>query len=345
MINLDQISNLSDSGKISEDAIHWNPESGYAEGTNFTINASPRPIAGSGQHMGLTLKLNADLKNYYCSSTSSAGFKILLHSPVEMPKIKDYGFSIEPGFETHASIAPQLNDASNLIRRVPIEIRQCIFEGENTLKFFKSYSKKNCEMECEADLVDEACGCVMHFMPRATEDTVICERSEYACYEKIKLKIDSSKEDYLCECLPGCSEINYKISLSSAKIGNGSFAISDHELGKMDSNFVHENIALIHLFLMHSSFRSFTKEELMGFTDFLSNTGGLLGLFMGFSVISLIEIMYFLTCYPFFRQKLKNRNEKKKKMEQRLLVSQNSDDKFKLNSMKRGKVKLYTSRW
>lgn len=43
----------------------------------------------------------------------------------------------------------------------------------------------------------------------------------------------------------------------------------------------------------------FTKNELIGFTEFLSNTGGLLGLFMGFSVISLIEIVYFLTLRPY----------------------------------------------
>lgn len=66
-------------------------------------------------------------------------------------------------------------------------------------------------------------------------------------------------------------------------------------------------------------FRRYSKEEFIGFTEFLckfvdaifqrhqymclsflliANTGGLLGLFMGFSVVSIIEILYFLTIRP-----------------------------------------------
>lgn len=37
------------------------------------------------------------------------------------------------------------------------------------------------------------------------------------------------------------------------------------------------------------------RNELYGYVDFFSNTGGLLGLFIGVSVTSLIEILYFLT--------------------------------------------------
>lgn len=37
------------------------------------------------------------------------------------------------------------------------------------------------------------------------------------------------------------------------------------------------------------------RNELYGVTDFLANVGGLLGLFIGFSFVSLIETMYFLT--------------------------------------------------
>lgn len=37
------------------------------------------------------------------------------------------------------------------------------------------------------------------------------------------------------------------------------------------------------------------KSELYGIVDFLSNTGGILGLFTGFSLVSLIEIIYFMS--------------------------------------------------
>lgn len=63
------------------------------------------------------------------------------------------------------------------------------------------------------------------------------------------------------------------------------------------------NVAIMHIYYEQNFFRSNSKEELIGFTEFLSNTGGLLGLFLGFSVVSLIEIFYFLTFRPLCAQK------------------------------------------
>lgn len=37
------------------------------------------------------------------------------------------------------------------------------------------------------------------------------------------------------------------------------------------------------------------RTELFGITDFFANFGGLLGLFIGFSLLSLIELFYYLT--------------------------------------------------
>lgn len=41
------------------------------------------------------------------------------------------------------------------------------------------------------------------------------------------------------------------------------------------------------------------RSELYGLTDFLANCGGLLGLCMGVSLLSLVELCYFCTVRPF----------------------------------------------
>ena len=52
----------------------WNPEDGYPKGTaTGTLPWRPR---GAGAHLGLTLLLDADIDDYYCSSTASIGFKV-----------------------------------------------------------------------------------------------------------------------------------------------------------------------------------------------------------------------------------------------------------------------------
>lgn len=49
------------------------------------------------------------------------------------------------------------------------------------------------------------------------------------------------------------------------------------------------------IYFKENQFISSKRSELYGITDFLANVGGLLGLFMGISVISFTEIIYFCT--------------------------------------------------
>lgn len=72
-----------------------------------------------------------------------------------------------------------------------------------------------------------------------------------------------------------------------------------------------ENIALVYIFFSETYFRSFSKGELIGFTEFLSNVGGLLGLFMGFSLISLAEVIYFITLRPLFAKRKEKQDRAK----------------------------------
>lgn len=107
--------------------------------------------------MGLKVLINANVAEYYCSSTNSAGFKViavnisfsntkiiytqqvLLHNPIETPKISEYGFFISPGFESRIVITPKISDASTLIRNVPAKQRQCVFTNEGNLAYFRLY--------------------------------------------------------------------------------------------------------------------------------------------------------------------------------------------------------------
>lgn len=257
----------------------------------------------TGSNMGLTMILNADVSNYHCSSTSSSGFKVLLHSPIETPKMANFGFFVSPGLETKIVITPKISEASEVIRKVPVKQRQCIFADEANLSYYKIYSKKNCEMECTLKMMETECGCTLYYMPRTFNDgSVICNRKKASCYEKVLFNIAHSDTNYSCNCLPACFEINYDRELSSSKLGTGAF-ITSETIPSGDVNYIQGNIAIIHIFFNDNAYGGYTKSELIGFTEFLSNTGGLLGLFMGFSVISIIEIIYFLSLRPYCARK------------------------------------------
>lgn len=92
---------------------------------------------GSGNHLGLSLILNATINEYYCSSTNGFGFKVLLHSSNELPEVEHYGVGIANGYESRIIASPILSTASKAIRGISRDIRKCLFENENYLKLYR----------------------------------------------------------------------------------------------------------------------------------------------------------------------------------------------------------------
>lgn len=120
-----------------------------------------------------------------------------------------------------------------------------------------------------------------------------------------------------------------------------------------------KNIAVMHIYYEENFFRANSKEEFIGFTDFLceywtdfirkkcspyffvaANTGGLLGLFMGFSVVSIIEIFYFMSVRPYCAVKRRLRVGKGNQVEDSLERSNVSATKEK---QKRVRLYPYTN--
>lgn len=60
------------------------------------------------------------------------------------------------------------------------------------------------------------------------------------------------------------------------------------------------------VYLENEQFMAKERNQLYGSSDFISNLGGLLGLFTGFSLITLAEIVYFLTIRIFCNVKIFN---------------------------------------
>ena len=67
--------------------------------------------------------------------------------------------------------------------------------------------------------------------------------------------------------------------------------------------------------IKESYFITSKRSELYGWVDFLANCGGLLGLFMGVSILSLLEICYFITIRPFSVRSRIASAEKRKSIE------------------------------
>lgn len=141
-------------------ANNWTPETGFhSDELKKHRDGYPRPalgiqinvdflnvdvwsefLIGSGNHVGLSIILNTTVDEYYCSSTNGFGFKVMLHSPNELPVIDYYGLGIANGYESSIIATPVLSTASSAIRKMSVKIRECLFENENFLSLYRYWN-------------------------------------------------------------------------------------------------------------------------------------------------------------------------------------------------------------
>ncbi|XP_030378904.1 pickpocket protein 28 [Scaptodrosophila lebanonensis] len=295
-------------------AINWTPERGYTK--KLPDFYYPRGSGGTGSRMGLSVVLNASIGEYYCTKSMSVGFKVLVHSPAELPKVSNYGFLVTAGREARIPIEPVYEDALSSIRSIKKNVRRCLFSDEGDLAYYRTYSRKNCELECEAKLLLRECNCVLYYLPRIDPMARVCGPNDNVCTVTVQTQIESSQGNLSCDsCWPGCFELTYRATISSSLIVPGRSYQNGDELiayilnGSVDLN----ELSILNFFYVSNIFRSTTKSEMFGFTEFLSNTGGLLGLFMGFSIFSVIEIVYYITVRPYCASRTLRQHRRQRK--------------------------------
>lgn len=79
--------------------------------------------------------------------------------------------------------------------------------------------------------------------------------------------------------------------------------------------FYSTQLAKINVFFKKTKFVANKRSELYSNTDFLANCGGLIGMFMGASLLSIIEIFYFclLRFIVYFKEVPVNKKQKHNK--------------------------------
>ncbi|KAF2886730.1 hypothetical protein ILUMI_19443, partial [Ignelater luminosus] len=231
---------------------------------------------------------------------------ILLHNPVEMPRVSQNYFRAPLNQEVVVAIEPDMMTTSEGLKDYSPNSRHCYFANERQLKYFKIYTQRNCEVECLTNYTLKQCGCVSYHMPH-DEATEICGTGSTTCIyqsevamlaREIEADIERfESEDYSddtdrCNCLPSCTSVSYNAESSQADF-NWQRVFMAYKANF--SEFPGVQMTRVTIFFKEQQFITSERNELYGPVDFLANCGGLLGLFIGFSFLSVMEIFYFLT--------------------------------------------------
>ncbi|XP_057651298.1 pickpocket protein 28-like [Diorhabda carinulata] len=275
-----------------ENVYDWNPEIGFSNvGDYDNENMVPRRPLGAGAHLGLSVLLDAQIDEYYCSSTSSVGFKIIVSNPIETPKMADYGTLLSPGVEARFSIKPSIREASKNLRSIPLQKRQCYFASERKLVYYRKYTQVNCLQECLSTFIYNRCNCSPYYLPK-NFSMRYCQEDDDVCVEAAKKIVDKADhgEDN-CYCYEECNSVNYKWKLTFSKL---SMSVPN-KYYFLNSTLESNGLLLLHFFFDEVRFEKIMKDRLYNLTDLIAYIGGLLAVFLGFSIFSFIELIYYIT--------------------------------------------------
>ncbi|VEN48137.1 unnamed protein product, partial [Callosobruchus maculatus] len=138
---------------------HWDVEKGY---TAFEIDAYPRRALRVGQKHALSvmLKTKKEDAEYDRCANYESGYRINVHFPSVYPDVTQNYFAVPLGQLVSGLIIPEMIRTSEGVKRFHPKTRDCYFQSERPLQFFKVYSQTNCLMECKANYTLKICGCV-----------------------------------------------------------------------------------------------------------------------------------------------------------------------------------------
>ncbi|XP_048514732.1 pickpocket protein 11-like isoform X2 [Athalia rosae] len=214
-------------------------------------------------------------------------YKMSLHHPRTLPTFKSWWSQFTKIEMIDMKISVKETDSSDTLRELSPGQRPCNFPEDASLRMWPLYTRNMCTLECRYNLIKKKCGCYPHFA-RPMPGTPTCNVTQLHCIGNNSLQIISLKLDgvNLCSCPEDCNTSHYeKVYSNEVNLGQASITLMDRPVN-IDVEF---------------PFVKLQYQIFFGFNDFLVSVGGAAGLFLGASIISFIEILYYITlrlfCY------------------------------------------------
>lgn len=132
------------------------------------ISSYPHHILQMDDLESLSVVLNFNMEHFTgtfdCIQPSTSSFKVFLHRPDEVKEAFLQPIEVEIGKKVTLYIRPRISIASQASRKYGPSSRNCYFNSEYQLKYFKIYTSNNCHEECLRDSIEKECGCVKFSM-------------------------------------------------------------------------------------------------------------------------------------------------------------------------------------
>ncbi|XP_058056476.1 sodium channel protein Nach [Anopheles bellator] len=212
---------------------------------------------------------------------------IFYHSPYDTPNIANFQ-PLSNDAQEFETFSIELVTTKDFKAETSISQRGCRFTDESNLTHYSIYTQGICQQECRITLAFKLCGCIPHFYPNPAGPNAkpVCHYKQlircFPRHQKLFLEFKQDNNDQKgipCYCEQNC--VGSKVIIENRQV----LKETQKLIGSIGGLVVMKRYPLVR----------FSRQLLFTFTDLLVSIGGTAGFFLGFSVLGMVEILYFFT--------------------------------------------------
>ncbi|KAF8366063.1 hypothetical protein PRIPAC_83892 [Pristionchus pacificus] len=249
-------------------------------------------------HLNEQVKDIQDNDEAVLSNQFENGFRFYVVEPETSTYTSSQGINVSPGSCVYSALVAKKYE---LLK--PEEWGNCTdewpksYSGNNTkLK----YQSLDCMTKCKARTFNEKCGCSPFIYDIDNEYSSCSPFQTYLCMKKhILINVNETSEEFswpACdECKAECQKWEF-LSYNSYSHGFTGAALSwlQARNANWTAEVVKSNFLTINVFFRDMSYSVFRQEQASSLVQTLSNMGGTMGLFLGMSVLTMIESVIYI---------------------------------------------------
>lgn len=210
------------------------------------------------------------------------GFLIMVHEEQKYPRINSYGVAVSPNSQLHAAIF--MKNVSLLDKANWGSCSQGWPKNE-TSGF--PYTANHCETDCKLRKVENECGCSpLAYSARQgeTHNSHCTPLQIKECFDKLRGAENRWEDD--CDCPSECNMLEFDVTNSYSDLDGRSKGFSGSQ--------VENDISYVSLYYSRVAYERIEQQKQLQTADLLSNIAGSMGLFLGMSTVTLLEIFIYL---------------------------------------------------
>eukprot|EP00794_Sanderia_malayensis_P014948 gene14948-16490_t len=306
---------------------HFTPAHSWKQCYTFNYNGTiVQPVPGRFGGLHLLMFKNSSIAHMtdnkqHPFQESTRGLQLQIHAAnTPANQLFTNPISLTPGYKVQVVIE------KNVYTRLPAPFPAKCSSKTSVKQIVKgNYTASNCKFSCFMKRMYDHCGGIMRNFKG------VIQENEYPNTEKYKdehtlfacvAKLYTTHGFVNCDCPIACAEDIFKSQVTLTPWQKSSIITRLHpqiakqlDLRKDEINLEtwRENIVLLSVFYEEFATKYVTEHELYGMSSLTSDLGGLLGLCIGASMISVCEIIYlssYWLCNKLFKRSIKPFEEK-----------------------------------